>query len=255
MATPEATTGNLARIFWGFNNLSAIGSTAGGTPKRALIEVPATLEEDHRYQVTGSSILDDFTVKITRQDLNFLLFKALDDKTAYPMLVTTSGTAGNLAFISEGSRIATHPDNQEVDVWTMKELGFAQGEGSIPRIEASLLFDHLMNNLTGVTAVQDGDAVNVGAVSATESVTVIWVNPHSPAPTVAGGVAQLESDDAVGFATPTVQGVPFTALTSTPSFEVQTFAGPITDDWWRISITAWTSGTGFPVGAMFIHDT
>lgn len=91
---------------------------------------------------------------------------------------------------------------------------------------------------TARTASGTGTAVQVGAISAAQS---LYVNLHvySVSGTTPSLTVRVESDNAVGFPSPITVGT-FTAATALGGQHMR-IAGPITDDWFR---AAWTiSGT------------
>lgn len=92
---------------------------------------------------------------------------------------------------------------------------------------------------TARTTTGTGTAINLGAVTAGKrlyaALHVLSVSGTTPSIT-----ARVESDDAVGFASPTTQ-LTFTAATAPGGQALRTSGSAITDTWWRV---AWTiSGT------------
>ncbi len=91
---------------------------------------------------------------------------------------------------------------------------------------------------TARTVTGSGLARQLGALSATRA---LYVGLHvlSAAGTTPSVTVVVESDDAVGMASPTTRAT-FTAATAAGGQTVQ-IPGPVTDDWWRVR---WTiSGT------------
>ena len=110
------------------------------------------------------------------------------------------------------------------------------GEG---RGGGGLIKGQIFINRTGVSASSNsGTAVQLGAVSATQSV---YASLH--ALTVSGGTLDVtvESDDAIGFPSQTTR-ITFTQITAVGS-EFASTAGAITDDWWRVDFVVGGGGT------------
>ncbi len=91
----------------------------------------------------------------------------------------------------------------------------------------------IMANLTAQTSSASGVARQLGAPSASQEVFaalhVLAASGSSPTLDV-----DIESDDAMGFASATVRGS-FAQATAVGSEWLAPIAGPITDDWWRIN--------------------
>lgn len=251
------TTGDSTSVLLGHMKLSAEGSVKGITPTKVKVAVAPTLEATHRSELVGSALAQDMTFELTRFGLQFELMTALTAKTAYAFVSYIRGAPGNIMEMVEGTTVQAQPATDTPDELESRTMGLAAGDGGIYRMSRGLLFDHTMaHSAGGVTAPVNGTGVQVGAVSATQSVTLFWANPHDPAPTVEGGVAHVESDATDAWVgAETTRGVAFATATSTPAWETQTIAGPITDTWWRLSITAVTSGAFYPVCGIVIHDT
>lgn len=103
----------------------------------------------------------------------------------------------------------------------------------------SLIRGTLMHDAARTTTA-NGTAQQLGVVSATQTLygALHVVAASGTTPTLD---VTVESDDAMGFATPTTR-LTFAQKTAIGS-EWLTLAGPVTDDWWRI---AWTIGGGTP---------
>jgi hypothetical protein len=118
-----------------------------------------------------------------------------------------------------------------------------------------MLFDHSIAHASGVSGVASGTAIQVGAVSATQTIKVFYGNLHDPAPTITTADAILESAGSEDFLTTPVTEVTFTQVTSTASYQVATVAGAVTNDWWRLRVTAVVGGVYYPVCVVAIYTT
>ena len=90
---------------------------------------------------------------------------------------------------------------------------------------------------TSVSATTTGSIVQLGAVSATQKIVATL---HVTAINGGSWVLTVESDNGVGFATPTTRAT-FTAATTITTQVIET-VGAITDDYWRVVLTK-TGGT------------
>lgn len=77
----------------------------------------------------------------------------------------------------------------------------------------------------------DGTAIQLGAISAGQS---LYAGIHVLDASGTTLDVTIESDDAMGFASPVVRGT-FNQFTAVGSQWLTPVAGPITDDWWRAS--------------------
>ena len=237
---------------WGPLRTSAVAKAAGGDFVSPPVDFPATLADLFSYQEPGAFMVQNINLDIVRQDLKETFHAAHKAKTAYPWVQFIRGTAGGGCQLTEDMRAATIPNNEEVGVVNESAYTFAAGIG-LRHLNLGMLFDHTIAHAAGVSAPVTGTIVQVGAVSATQSVKLFLGNLHSPAPTWAGASMQLESDPVVGFTTATLRGTAMTGMGSTAAYELQTIAGPITDTYWRLNITI-ASASGYPVCCMWIID-
>lgn len=94
------------------------------------------------------------------------------------------------------------------------------------------------------TATYTGTARQLGAVTASQQLVAIL---HVFSVTGGSGsvTVTVESDNLVGFATPTTRAT-FTAVATAAGVgrQVVVTAGAITDDWWRV-VATWTAGTNY----------
>lgn len=247
------TAGLNTDAFWGPIRASAVATVASGNPMSEMIAVPPTLADPFTYDEPGAFKVENTALAITRQDLQLTFATAHNAKTAYPYGQFVRGTAGGICTLMQSVRLIAIPDNQEVGVFRRNEYTLAAGAAG-HHIQGGMLFDHTIAHAAGVTAPVTSTPVQVGAVSATQSVIVFFGNLHSPAPTWSGAAMQLESDPLATFLVATLRGAAVTGLGSTASYSLQTIAGPITDAWWRLNITTVPSGIGWPVCCMWIVD-
>jgi hypothetical protein len=238
---------------WGPLRTSTVANAAGGEFVAEPIDFPATLADTFSYQEPGAFTVTDINLNVVRQDLKETFTAAHKAKTAYPWVQFIRGTAGGGCQLTEDVRAATIPNNEEVGVVNESAYTFAAGVG-LRHFNQGMLFDHTIAHAAGVSAPVTGGIVQVGAVSATQSLKFFLGNLHSPAPTWSGAAMQLESDPILGFTTATLRGTAMTAMGSTAAYELQTVAGPITDTYWRLNITTVPSGLGYPVCCMWIVD-
>lgn len=250
----STTTGNLTDGTLGPWRTAALATSITGRASSNMIDVPPVLSNPFTYQEPGAHTNADMGLRVTRQDLKHDFTVAHNAKTAYPWTRFTRGTAGNLCSLVEGVELATIPNNEEVGVWNEGDYALTAGT-SLMQTAAGVLFDHTMAHATtGVTAPVAGTVVQVGAVSATQSLKILMVNSQDPTATWTGASVQVESDPVVGFTTATLRGAALSSLATTPTYSFQTIAGPITDTYWRANVTAVASGAGYPIVLIWIVD-
>ena len=102
---------------------------------------------------------------------------------------------------------------------------------------------------TNITATVTGTAYQVGAASATQKV-VGFLHVISAAGTTPTLTVTIESDDAVGFVSPTTR-LTFTQVTTTASVQIKTANGAITDTWWRAICTVGGTSPVYNVAVTF----
>lgn len=111
------------------------------------------------------------------------------------------------------------------------------GEATGPLVRATVMHN------AAETASGNGVARQLGAVGATEklyaALHVVAVSGTTPTLDVT-----VESDDAVGFLTPTTR-ITFAQATAIGSEWATPVAGAITDDWWRVTWTISGAGPSF----------
>jgi hypothetical protein len=156
------------------------------------------------------------------------------DDSGVPLTVWPAGAdEGNLGYGSVIAKSAYNLAGVHGELFTGTMNAGPAGELWHP----TSLIDHL----TARTSTADGSSVQVGAVSATQSVMaflqVILVSGTSPTLDVT-----VESDDDTGFASAATR---FTFVQKTAvGYEVMAAVnGAITDDWWRVSYTIGGSDT------------
>jgi hypothetical protein len=150
--------------------------------------------------------------------------------TVVPISVCPAGAAdGALAWLSQFNRTQYQLLGQLGDVapWSLT------AQGAWPLVRGQVL-----HGPTARTATGTGTAVQIGAVSSTQrlyvGLHVFSVSGTTPSLTVA-----IQSDNAGAFSSPTTVTT-LTAATTIGS-QITRVAGPITDDWFRVSYTI--SGT------------
>lgn len=112
---------------------------------------------------------------------------------------------------------------------------------------AGLIRGNIMLNDAAITATGNQTGVQVGAVTATQSVYAsLHVYDVSGTSTPTLGI-KIQSDDNAGFTTPTDR-ITFTDITAVGSEWMQ-IAGAITDDYWRVVVET-VSGTTPSFGAI-----
>lgn len=150
----------------------------------------------------------------------------------------TPGADGNLAYSVIGAQFAYEAMVSEHG----KLLGFKLK--TLPRTTGTVNRGTVMLPKASVSATTTGTARQLGALSAAQRMIVVL-----QAFAINGGswVLTVESDNDVGFASPTTRST-LTAVTSAPNRLVAEIAGPVTDDWWRVVLTK-TGGTSITPAA------
>lgn len=143
----------------------------------------------------------------------------------------TPGAHGNLAYNVVGKQYTlngpqgTHGETAKFSVSTRaSSAGGGLYRGTVALAAAS------------VSATTTGTGVQLGALSATQKLVAVL---HVTALNGGSWVLTIESDNDVGFATPTTRAT-FSAITSIGTLVVET-NGAITDDWFR---AVWTKTGG-----------
>ena len=162
------------------------------------------------------------------------LFEGLAN--AKPLLTASGATVGDPAYMLNSHLTTYTPIEGSVG----EVLGFGlQGQSTGPLVRGFLAFNGTS------TGLEDGTAIQLGAVSATQS---FFAALHLTSLTGTDIEITIGSDDAQGFPSAATVGSVQTLSTASPSAWM-TAAGAITDDWFRVSVTGgtFTSAT-FAVG-------
>jgi hypothetical protein len=166
------------------------------------------------------------------------------DPTVFPRLggtlqavtQTVSGTEGDVAYLYQAKYFSYEMFGQvgEVVPFSLALQG-ARGNGtlSVGAVRGRLLVDKGTISGTGTT----GSAIQVGAVGASQYL-------YCAIQCFAIGTSftlQIQSDNASNFPSATTQ-MTSDSITAVGGYWVTRVAGPITDDWWRVNVSA-ASGT------------
>lgn len=149
---------------------------------------------------------------------------------------TVSGAAADVAYMYQAKSL-DYEQFGEIDTATPFTLGIqgARGTGTLSAgaVRGRLLKPKGSISSTGAT----GSAVQVGAISATQ---YLYCAIHAFA-IGTSFTLQIQSDDAEGFPSATTR-MTSDSITATGGYWVTRVAGPVTDDWWRVNVSA-VSGT------------
>lgn len=181
------------------------------THKAGLYVVQASVEGFQDETLTGATIFD-----------------AVGTGTQV-FTVTPTGTDGEPGFSFRGLTADHTPQSGQVGEMSASTLQM-QGRSGDPLVKGTLL--HATG--TARTATGNGTGRQLGAAASGESVYgalhVTAASGTSPTLDVV-----VQSDDNSGFTTPTTR-LTFSQATGATA-QWQSAAGPITDDWWRITYT------------------
>jgi len=154
-------------------------------------------------------------------------------------LLPYDGVDGDKAYFMNALHTSYSASGKVGDIFAFKFKAEQGSSGDL--VGGQIMKDFAATAITGTAA---GTAFQTGAVSATQT---MWAVMHifavsGTSPTLA---MVVQSDDAVGMASPTAR-ITFTTVTGTtgpngngPVSQLTSLAGPVTDDWWRAS---WTVG-------------
>lgn len=151
-----------------------------------------------------------------------------------PVTIANSGTVGDPGYLLQAIQA-----NYQItgDFGELLAFLVTVQAGESPILRGQLMFAAIS------TAAENGTAVQLGSVSASQR---IYVAGHVTAFTGTDVIVNIESDDNSGMTTPTNQGsLTFTGIDG----QFTSVAGAITDDWWRVRLSGtYTSAT---VAVMF----
>lgn len=144
----------------------------------------------------------------------------------------TPGATGNISYTMVGKQFSFNPvtgNHGETLGYEVSSKATSAGGG--------LYRGTVVLPPVSVTATTTGTALQLGAVTASQKIVAAL---HVTAINGGSWVLTIESDNGVGFATPTTRAT-FTAATTITQQVIET-AGAITDDYWRAVLTK-TGGT------------
>ncbi len=140
-----------------------------------------------------------------------------------PATVASTGTVGDAAYIMNAREGLYQMTGQFGDLFGF-QVGLQAGDSPVLR--------GLVMIAKTSTGAENGTALQLGALSATET---LYVAAHVTAFTGTDVVVNMESDDAEGFPSASAQGTPLTF--SGVDGQWGTAAGAVTDDWWRVRLS------------------
>lgn len=165
--------------------------------------------------------------------------------------VVTAGlqeTEGEIAHIMR--KLPTQVTFNEGNVGDLgkAKLEGVGSDGNIGQIRGKLLKEFGVVSATGAT----GTGIQLGAISGTQS---LYGTLHTFGTAGTSITVIVQSDDNSGFTTPTTRAT-FNggAITTAAGFWLTPVAGAITDDWWRLNISAIT-GSWTIASALAIRTT
>lgn len=171
--------------------------------------------------VTASGFAD-----MTRYDAD--LFDAYSNATLSPVSVSATSADGDVAYTCRGLVTSLSPLGGQIGELSALSVE-AAGRSGVRPVRGTILHPE-----TARTASGSGTGRQLGAVSADQTVFaalhVLEASGTSPTLDVV-----VESDNTSTFASATTR-LTFTQATG-PTGEWQSAAGPVTDDWWRVSYT------------------
>jgi hypothetical protein len=205
------------------DEVEAVEDTAFGDANRSYLQgFHNTVLRQHGNWNGGTDELDDALWQ------SF----AVDDQVV--TVAPISGAAGERAYLLKGTAIDYRPGGRIGEVFAFDSEFRSRGLG--------LIRGTFMEN-GAKTSSGSGTARQLGAVAADQK---LYAMLHVIKPVTGTSIAVIvESDDAVGFGSPTTRAT-FTTAT-VPTSQLITVPGPITDDWWRISWTVVGGGPSFPI--------
>lgn len=248
-------TGRLLSILWGQFRVSRVANMLERSPGREAVARAADFETGHASDEPGPFRASETSLSLVDESLMSDLMAAFDAKTQYPLASWIRGTAGNPCDLERDVEILALPKPKAVNERSAQSLSLRASSalGQYRFQKNGVLFDHNIAHAAGVGAAADGPGVQfVGGVSSGQSLYCYYANPHWPAPTITTADAKLQSDADGDFGTGAVDEHTFTQVTSTASYEFVTLPGPITNEHWRLSITAVTGGVYYPACLIWI---
>lgn len=205
------------------------GAALGSQANRVQIDSSADALEDTVFTDTARSRiggLKDSAMQVSG------FFNSTEDKEMFdglasnkPFTCADGATVGNVAYLMNSVNTSYSP----IEGGAGEVLGFSlQGQTTGPIVRGLLAYNG------SPTLLDDSTALQLGAVSASES---IYCAMHLTAITGTDVEITLTSDDAEGFPSGIVRGSAQTLSAASPSALLKV-NGAITDDWWRVSFTA-----------------
>lgn len=239
-----AVTGASTSILYGAYRLSL--DHYGGSFESAhdLLDVQATLETDWSTHLLGARKRTGQTESYMAGDVLAAMRSAMDTRASYPLAVYRRGTGLSWCDVNYAA-VASLPDTWEVNAVETRVMPF--GFTEVYRPFQGVVYDYSFEDGTaGVTGIKDGPWYQIGALAAGETYRFSFFNAHYPAPDITAATCLVRSaSDGAGTGAQTQ--VTLTGITSTASYQVAEVAGPVTDAFWQLSISAFTGNNAYPV--------
>jgi hypothetical protein len=204
-------------------DLAAVAIEGGVEPQDDTVFGDSTRQFEAGLHVIGWSMEGFWSSEDGAGDVDPALFGNLSLNGVPLTILAESADVGDRAFATRIVQSEYHFGGTVGDIHKFT----ASGEVTERLVRALTLF----NGTAAASA--DGTGVQVGAAATGETVfAALHVVSASPSDTLD---VEIESDDDVGFGSPTTR---FTFAQATDeTSEFLTLAGPVTDDWWRIAFT------------------
>ena len=161
-------------------------------------------------------------------DVDDVLFSRVGTGAIVRTVAPVAGVEGEYAYTTQILQARYNPFDGG-SVGEMHATSFEGQNDGTPLVRGTIL-----NNASEV-GTGAGTAFQVGALSATQ---IGYAALHITDPVALTSIdVKIESDDVEGFGGTPEDQITFTQQTAAGS-EWQTVAGAVTDDWWRINVTA-----------------
>lgn len=233
------------RVILGGHRISRDANRVGFGPiGRARVPAETLEVKSGRYELgrwQGDFVIQGYTDEAVEARFLAELAKAAAPTVPLTMFLEPGdGVAGEMVAQMNGCPFGINFGGEQGALQSFEMSGSGHDRAMVGEILRSSI------GTAGITGAGNGTAVNLGAISATQKMVVVYHLLNFPAATGTAPTLdhKIQSATVEAFTTP-VDRATLTQLTATPIGLVAEIAGPVTDTWWRHAVTA-VGGTVTP---------
>ena len=211
-------------------------SVAGSRPE---VEITDFNSAGWREYLAGIKSVDWSAKTFLDPTVSDAIVADIDAQSSAIVIFSADDAAGSVAYLTYGNILQSTRSFPVGEVPLLEMSGKAVGSPGLTR-------GWLLLPKTTATATANSTAIQLGAISASQT---IYASLHVFSASASDTLDVKIQSDTVGFPSATDR-ITFTQATAAGA-ELKSLAGPITDDYWRVSYTIAGAATSFDFAVVF----